>query len=211
MTRIQKTVFILVAIIALVLGLTVNKVFNSSNQGDPAALLDAGIVLLPQSRSLPALSLTNQDGQAVAVDQLKGKWSLLFFGYTFCPDICPTTLAQLRELNTLLPEAARNNLQVILVSVDPNRDTPAQLKTYLGYYDAGFQGLTGEQASIQKLANGVSIPFIPADTSKENYTVDHSGNLVIVGPDGRQRGFIRAPLNNQKLKAQLPAMLVPDA
>lgn len=113
--------------------------------------------------------------------------------------------------NTLLPEAARNNLQVILVSVDPNRDTPAQLKTYLGYYDAGFQGLTGEQASIQKLANGVSIPFIPADTSKENYTVDHSGNLVIVGPDGRQRGFIRAPLNNQKLKAQLPALLVPDA
>ncbi|MBH2037811.1 MAG: SCO family protein, partial [Pseudomonadales bacterium] len=89
MTRIQKTVFILVAIIALVLGLTVNKVFNSSNQGDPAALLDAGIVLLPQSRSLPALSLINQDGQAVAVDQLKGKWSLLFFGYTFCPDICP--------------------------------------------------------------------------------------------------------------------------
>ncbi|MBH2036379.1 MAG: SCO family protein, partial [Pseudomonadales bacterium] len=137
--------------------------------------------------------------------------SLLFFGYTFCPDICPTTLAQLRELNTLLPEAARNSLQVILVSVDPNRDTPAQLKTYLGYYDAGFQGLTGEQARIQKLANGVSIPFIPADTSKENYTVDHSGNLVIVGPDGRQRGFIRAPLNNQKLKAQLPALLVPDA
>ena len=71
MTRIQKTVFILVAIIALVLGLTVNKVFNSSSQGDPAALLDAGIVLLPQSRSLPALSLTNQDGQPVAVDQLK--------------------------------------------------------------------------------------------------------------------------------------------
>ena len=111
----------------------------------------------------------------------------------------------------MLPEAARNNLQVILVSVDPNRDTPAQLKTYLNYFDAGFQGLTGEQASIQKLANGVSIPFIPADTSKENYTVDHSGNLVIVGPDGRQRGFIRAPLNNQKLKAQLPALLVPDA
>ena len=67
MTRIQKTVFILVAIIALILGLTVNKVFNGSNQVDPAALLDAGIVLLPQSRSLPALSLTNQDGQAVAV------------------------------------------------------------------------------------------------------------------------------------------------
>lgn len=211
MTRTHKTVLILVAVVALVLGLTVGKVLNAPQQQDPAALLDAGIVLLPQSRALPALSLLDEQGEAQALDRLTGRWTLLFFGYTFCPDICPTTLAQLRELNTLLPEAARNNLQVILVSVDPNRDTPAQLKTYLGYYDAGFQGLTGEQASIQKLANGVSIPFIPADTSKENYTVDHSGNLVIVGPDGRQRGFIRAPLNNQKLKAQLPALLVPDA
>lgn len=207
MTRIQKTVFVLVAVIALILGLTVNKVLNASRHGDPAALLDAGIVLLPQSRSLPALSLTNQDGQAVAVDQLKGKWSLLFFGYTFCPDICPTTLAQLRELQTLLPEAARHNLQVIFVTVDPHRDTPAQLKQYLGYFDAGLQGLTGDQASIQQFANAVSIPFIPADTSKENYTVDHSGNLVIIGPDGSQRGFIRAPLNNQKLKEQLPGLL----
>ncbi|MDO8697023.1 MAG: SCO family protein, partial [Pseudomonas sp.] len=137
----------------------------------------------------------------------KGKWSFLFFGYTFCPDICPTTLAQLRELKTLLPEEARNQLQIIFVSVDPHRDTPAQIKQYLSYFDPGFQGLTGEEATLQKFANAVSIPFIPADTSKENYTVDHSGNLVILGPDGRQQGFIRAPLNNQKLKDQLPGLL----
>lgn len=207
MTRMQTTVFILVAAVALVLGLTVNKVLNNSGRADPAVLLDAGIVLLPQSRGLPSLSLTNQDGQAVEVDQLKGKWSFLFFGYTFCPDICPTTLAQLRELKTLLPEAARNNLQIIFVSVDPKRDTPQQIKQYISYFDAGFQGLTGDEATLQKFANAVSIPFIPADTSKENYTVDHSANLVILGPDGRQHGFIRAPLNNQKLKEQLPGLL----
>jgi protein SCO1/2 len=207
MTRIQTTVFILVAVVALVLGLTVNKVLTNSGRADPAVLLDAGIVLLPQNRSLPALSLTNQDGQAVAVDQLKGKWSLLFFGYTFCPDICPTTLAQLRELKTLLPEDARNQLQIIFVSVDPHRDTPEQVKQYLSYFDADFQGLTGDETTLQKFANAVSIPFIPADTSKENYSVDHSANLVILGPDGRQHGFIRAPLNNQKLKEQLPGLL----
>ena len=210
MTRIQKTVFILVAIIALVLGLTVNKVFNSSSQGDPAALLDAGIVLLPQSRSLPGLALTDQDGQPVQLDQLKDKWSLLFFGYTFCPDICPATLAQLRQLQGMLPAEAKDKLRVVLVTVDPHRDTPEQLKKYLGFFDAGFQGLTGAQADIQKLASAVSIPFIPADTSKENYTVDHSGNLVIIGPDGSQRGFIRAPLNNDKLAAQLPQLLLSD-
>lgn len=207
MTRTQITVFVLVAIVALVLGLTVNKVLTSKGQGDPTVLLDAGIVLLPQSRSLPELSLTNQDGQTVAVDQLKDQWSLLFFGYTFCPDICPATLAQLRQLQGQLPPETLAKLRIVLVTVDPNRDTPEQLKKYLDYFDAGFIGLTGEQATLQKLANGVSIPYIPADISKENYTVDHSGNLVIIGPDGKQRGFIRAPINNAKLAAQLPGLL----
>ena len=210
MTRTHTTVFVLVAIVALVLGLTVNKVLSSKSQGDPAALLDAGIVLLPQNRSLPALSLIDQDGKEVAVDQLKGEWSLLFFGYTFCPDICPATLAQLRQLQGMLPAEAKDKLRVVLVTVDPHRDTPEQLKKYLGFFDAGFQGLTGAQADIQKLASAVSISFIPADTSKENYTVDHSVNLVIIGPDGSQRGFIRAPLNNDKLAAQLPQLLLSD-
>ncbi|MBS7662793.1 SCO family protein [Pseudomonas lalucatii] len=209
MTRTQKTVFILVAVVALVLGLTVNKVLTSQGQADPTALLDAGIVLLPQSRDLPELSLVDQDGQAFRVDQLEEQWSLLFFGYTFCPDICPATLAELRQLRTLLPAEARANLRVVLVSVDPQRDTPEQLKKYLGYFDAEFIGLTGEPEAIQKLANAVSIPYIPADTSEENYTVNHSGNLVIIGPDGTQRGFIRAPLKNAKLAAQLPALLKP--
>ena len=124
MTRIQKTVFILVALIALVVGLTVSKVLNSQRQLDPTQLLDAGIVLLPQSRPVPALSLTDQDGEAVQLDALKGQWTLLFFGYTFCPDICPTTLAELRQLNGMLPEMVRGQLRTILVSVDPTATRP---------------------------------------------------------------------------------------
>ncbi|WP_375740823.1 SCO family protein [Pseudomonas boanensis] len=209
MTRIQKTVFVLVALVAVVLGLTVHKVLNNQRQTDPTKLLDAGIVLLPQSRSLPALSMTDQNGATVAVDQFKDKWSLVFFGYTFCPDICPTTLAQMRELKGLLPPEARNNVRFIFVSVDPHRDTPQQIKQYLGYFDPEFVGITADVSTLQKFANAVSIPFIPADTSKENYTVDHSGNLVVLGPDGTQRGFIRSPLNNQKLKEQLPGLVAP--
>jgi len=207
MSRIQTTVFILVALIALVIGLTVYRVLDSEPQADPTRMLDAGIILLPQSRTVPALSLINQEGEAVQVDELKGKWTLLFFGYTFCPDICPATLAELRQLRNELPETVRERMQPVLVSVDPQRDTPEQLKQYLGFFGAGFIGLTGPLEDIQTLANGVGIPFIPGDTSRENYTVDHSGNLVLIGPDGRQRGFIRAPLKVQKLKEQLPGLL----
>ncbi|WP_409278975.1 SCO family protein [Pseudomonas defluvii] len=210
MTRTQKTVFILVALIAIVLGLTINKVITTKGQANPAELIDAGIILLPQSRSVPALEMTDQNGQPVTMDQLKGKWSLLFFGYTFCPDVCPTTLAQLRQVKSELPKEAAERLQVVLVSVDPNRDTPTQLKQYLGYFDKEFRGVTGSLEATQKLANALSIPFIPADTSKPNYTVDHSGNLALLGPDGKQRGFIRAPFNNQKLIVQLPGLVKRD-
>lgn len=207
MTRIQKTVFVLVAIIALILGLTVHRVLSGKSTVDQTALLDAGIILLPQSRNLPDLTMTNQDGQPMQIKDLKDKWTLLFFGYTYCPDICPTTLAQLRQIKSELPKETLSKLRVVLISVDPERDTPQQLKQYLGYFDKDFVGLTAAVPNIQKLANGVSIPFIPADTSKPGYTVDHSGNLALLGPDGTQRGFIRAPFNTQKLLTQLPGLV----
>ncbi|MBO4970817.1 MAG: SCO family protein, partial [Pseudomonas sp.] len=124
MTKIQKTVFILVALVALVMGLTFNKMMSGKNQGDNTSLIDAGIILLPQSRQLPDVTMTNQDGQPVVMNALKDKWSMLFFGYTFCPDICPTTLAQLRQIKSELPKEVQDKLQIVLVSVDPHRDTP---------------------------------------------------------------------------------------
>jgi len=208
MTRVQKTVFILIAIVAVILGLTVNQVLSNRGQGDPTAMIDAGIILLPTSRNVPDVKMTNQDGKTVSIDELKGKWTMLFFGYTFCPDICPTTLAQLRQIRSELPKEVLGKLQIVLVSVDPNRDTPQQLKQYLGYFDPSFVGLTAPVEVIEKLANAMSIPFIPADTSKPNYTVDHSGNMALLGPDGTQRGFIRSPLNDKKMVEQLPGLLV---
>jgi len=210
MTRIQKTVFILVALVALVIGLTVYKVLNTEQRLDTAELLDAGIVMLPQERDVPDLTLTNQNGEPVSMAQLEGQWNLLFFGYTFCPDICPATLAELRQLRGKLPADVNQRLQPILVSVDPERDTPEQLKKYLDYFGSGFIGLTGPLDDIQELANAVGVPFIPADTSKDNYTVDHGGNLALIGPDGRLRGFIRSPLRTEKLAEQLPAVIGQD-
>ena len=210
MTRIQKTVFFLVALVALVIGLTVYKVLNTERQLDTAELLDAGIVMLPQGRDMPDVTLTNQDGEAVSMEQLEGRWNLLFFGYTFCPDICPATLAELRQLRGKLPEEVNQRLQPILVSVDPERDTPEQLKKYLDYFGAGFIGLTGPLDDIQTLANAAGVPFIPGDTSKKDYTVDHGANLALIGPDGRLRGFIRAPMRTEKLAEQLSAVLLSE-
>lgn len=207
MTSTQKTVFTLLACVALVVGLTVSKVLSSRGSGNQAELLDAGVVLLQQDRQMPAVELVDQDGQPRQLNALTGKWSLVFFGYTFCPDICPTTLADLRLIKRQLSDDVREQLQVVLISVDPQRDTPAQLKQYLGYFDPQFIGLTGSPEAIQAAANAMGVPYVPGDTSKENYTVDHGGNLALIDPSGVQRGFIRAPLRSQQLAALLPGVI----
>lgn len=187
MTRTHKTVLILVAVVALVLGLTVGKVLNAPQQQDPAALLDAGIVLLPQSRALPALSLLDEQGEAQALDRLTGRWTLLFFGYTFCPDICPTTLVEMAEILKLLGDDA-DRLQGIFVSVDPERDTPAALATYTRFFDPRIVGLTGSPALIQGVARNFKVRYakVARDAGDPKlYAVDHSAGLYLLGPDSR--------------------------
>lgn len=206
MTRTHILVSALIAIAVIVLGLALSNALNKGPH-DPAALLDANIILLPQSRAIPDITLTNQDGQPQALSSLKGKWTLLFFGYTFCPDICPTTMAQLKQINEQLPQETRERMQVVLVTVDPHRDTPERLKQYVGFFSPDFLAMTGDMKDIQTLSNATGIPFIPGDTRQEHYTVDHSGNLAIIDPKGRQLGFIRAPFETGKLVEHLPGLL----
>ncbi|MDD2224387.1 MAG: SCO family protein [Pseudomonas sp.] len=199
----------LIAIVfAVLIGLLAGNYLNTDNDA-AQAIREAGIIVLPTSRELPALQLTRTDGALQDTQKLTGQWSLVFFGYTFCPDICPTTLAELRQLKKLLPQEAKDNLQILMVSVDPFRDSTEQLKLYLQYFDPEFLGLTGELTDVQILSNALSIPFIPGDTSKPRYTVDHSGNLAIISPDGRQHGFLRAPLDIAKIAEQLPKVMAP--
>lgn len=198
------------AVIVIAAAAFLPRLLEQRQLADDPALLGAGIILLQQGRAMPQLQMLDQNEQPVQLDELKGQWSVLFFGYTFCPDICPTTLAQLRNIHAKLASASAQRLQVYLVSVDPARDTPARLKEYLGYFDKSFKGLSGPPATLAKFSDAVSIPYVPANTSKPNYTVQHSGNLALVGPDGRLRGFIRAPFDSQKLQDALPGLLRRD-
>ncbi|WP_313054920.1 SCO family protein [Pseudomonas lopnurensis] len=175
---------------------------------DREALLDeANLLLLPRERALPSIELIDQNGQPFNTDALRGRWHILFFGFTACPDICPTTLSDMRRLFGRLPAETREQLQLVLVSADPARDTPQQLKTYLDYYRAGFGGLTGEMQQLQRLSKALGLPFVPARETQGNYSVSHSGNLALVAPDGTLRGHIRAPLNLEGLQQALPQVI----
>ena len=175
---------------------------------DRDALLDeANVLLLPRERVIPPLTLIDQDGQPFDTRSLQGRWHILFFGFTACPDICPTTLSDMRRLFGQLPSDTRGRLQLVLITADPERDTPQQLKTYLDYYRAGFSGLTGKMEQLQQLSRALGLPFVPANETQGDYSVSHSGNLALVGPDGTLRGHIRAPLMLDGLQRALPRIV----
>lgn len=175
---------------------------------DRDVLLDqANILLLPRERAIPPLELVDQDGQRFDTRSLQGRWHILFFGFTACPDICPTTLSDMRRLFSQLPKETRDQLQLVLITADPARDTPQQLKTYLDYYRGGFNGLTGDMEQLQRLSRALVLPFVPASETQGDYSVSHSGNLALVGPDGTLRGHIRAPLQLEGLRRMLPQIV----
>jgi protein SCO1 len=133
--------------------------------------------------------LVDTAGRPVDQNLLKGKWSLVFFGYTFCPDFCPTTLTMLgRAMDQLGPDKAAK-AQVVFISVDPDRDTPAQLKTYLSspVFPKNTVGLTGTPAQIAQVAKAYYAIY-QKDGTGPNYTVDHSTVIYLMDPSGR---FVR--------------------
>lgn len=197
----------LVALQLAIVLLLFNLWWSSKGDAGAQAMRDAGIVMLAEPRALPVSGLAYTAGGSWPQSTVPGRWQLVFFGYTYCPDICPTTLAELRQIYQRLPDRVRERLQVVMVTVDPHRDTLEQLRAYLDFFDRDFAGITGDLADIQMLSQALSIPFIPGDTEKPGYTVDHSGNLAIIGPDGRQAGFIRAPLQIDALIEQLPLLM----
>jgi protein SCO1/2 len=151
--------------------------------------------LFPTPRAVPEFALVDQDGRPFRRSDLAGRWSLLFFGFTHCPDVCPSTLATLaaarRELADL-PEPLRP--RVVLVTVDPERDTAEALKTYVAFFDPSFTGVTGEAAAISTLTAqlGVAVRQGPRDEDG-NYTVDHTAAVFLVDPDGALAGIFSTP------------------
>ena len=136
---------------------------------------------LPQPLDAPTFALTSHLGKPISSRDFPERFLAVFFGYTFCPDVCPMTLTNLTEAFRLLGEDGER-VQVLLVSVDPARDTPEQLARYLSNFHPSFLGLTGTEGQIRHVADGFGAYF-QANGEGERYTVDHTARIFIVSPD----------------------------
>lgn len=139
-------------------------------------------------------NLVDQDGHPVDQTMLDGKWSLVFFGFTWCPDYCPTTLAALKATQERLGDRA-DNLQIVFISVDPERDSPSVLKDYLSSdgFPEGVIGLTGTPAQIRAAADAYRAYYQKVGEG-EGYTMDHSLTVYLMGPDGQFRSALAGDL-----------------
>ena len=152
-----------------------------------------------QAMGQPAIGgpfqLTDQDGKPVDQTVLNGKWSAVFFGYTFCPDVCPTTLTTLGQAQTMLGPQAKD-LQVVFITVDPARDTSAQLKSYLSspVFPKGTKGLTGAPAQVDQAAKAYKV-FYQKEGKGTDYVMDHTSLIYLMNRQGK---FDRVLANDLK-------------
>lgn len=195
---VNKTVLLLVVAMAIILGLFLNRLYTPVPMSD-AHLYTLGAKVFDPPRRFEQPPLIDQHGNVFDYGRLQNKWSLVFFGFTYCPDICPTTLAQLRTVVTKLDPEVKANTQVILVSVDPARDTPEKLKEYISYFSDDFIGLTGEFLNLQKFASQLLAAFQIVPGGGENYSVDHSAQIMLINPKGDFHGFLKPPFTPSKI------------
>lgn len=197
------------ALLMAMLGFAAALWWRQSEQAAPVTLA-TGTMIEPR-RELPDFSLLNLHGAAFTRESLRGHWSLLFFGYTNCPDVCPTTLSTLATLTKNLEQAhAKVIPQVVFVSVDARRDTPAVLARYVPYFHPGFDGVTAPtQAGIEDFARRLGVAVMIGEEHEGTYSVDHSAAIFVIAPDARLAAILTGPHTVAALGADLARILEP--
>ena len=179
----NKILYIIVAIAALAAGLLgFNKSFNLAQPEHS--------LYYQQTRELKPFELTDHQGKAFTNNELRGKWSWVFFGYTSCPDVCPVTLQELNFIYDDLKAIADN--QVLLVSVDPQRDSQEKLAKYIAYFNPEFKALRADHGVLFPFARNMGLMYAITehdhegdDGKADSYLVDHSASIVLINPEGK--------------------------
>lgn len=209
----NRMLFGLVVVGALVAGIGLNIVLRDDDTDvvnvEQSAVPDIGGLVLREPRKLPPFELVDMNGDIFRESGFIGDWSFLYFGFTYCPDICPTSLVEMEKLKQRIGESHPDlTPQFYLVSVDPVRDTPERLREYVGFFDPDFRGLTGELSEIDKFADAAAVVYqLPSDAQAGgDYEVGHSSTIVVIDPAGDVRAILTPPLRAKNLARDFSAI-----
>jgi protein SCO1/2 len=190
---------IAIALLAALFGLWTRHNVAPADNSAPLTLNNGTV--LPQPRLISEFTLTDMNGQPFTRDRLHGHWNLIFFGFTRCPELCPTTLSTLNQMYQQLQSDHQEPLpKVYFISVDPERDTPQQIKQYVTGFNPNFFGATGTSEQLQQMTQEFSVMYAKVmqqnngtQNSENNYTIDHSGTLLLVDPNGQLLAIFSTP------------------
>ncbi len=198
----RQALIVFAGVVALILGLIAAAMLSS-----PKNIAIGSGTLLKTPRPLPEFSLIDQDAQPFTRESLLGHWTLIFPGFTYCPDICPTTLGVLKAVEAQLGRDA-SSLKIALFSIDPERDTPETLKRYVQYFSPNFIGVTTHEPQLKQMAQTLGVAYlkVPGDTP-ESYTMDHSAALVLIDPQAHIAGYFTPPHQVEALVRDLGTVL----
>lgn len=162
----------------------------------------------PAARQIPAFSLIDHNNVPFTNSTLQDNWSFLFFGYTHCPDVCPTTLSVLNSVAQRLQDST-DNTRFIFVSVDPERDTPETLARFVSYFNGEFVGVTGSTAALEQFTRDLGIMYLKVQPEGEStgYLMDHTASVLLFDPDGRYHAVFSPPLSAEKITADFQRIL----
>lgn len=195
MTRTSSWIALgLAAVVAALAGFWLARQLDS-----PDPQLTSG-TWLPEPRSLPEFQLVDHTGAPFTRDSLRGHPTLVFFGFTHCPDVCPATLAKLAQVKQA---AALPELRVLLVSVDPERDTPQALAAYVGAFDREFTGVTGDPQAVAQLTKSFGVATARTELPGGSYTVDHSAAVFLLDAQGRMVAVFTPPFEVARMAEDL--------
>lgn len=151
-----------------------------------------------------AFTLTRSDGETVTADNYQGQIRLLFFGFTNCPDVCPTTMARLSQAIKAMPDELQDEVTPLFVSVDPQRDTPEKLGDYVSFFNDRTVGLTGDEAALRDLAKRYRTTFgYDEPDDRGNYNVSHSSAVYVFDGQGEARLLLRPDLSAEQITQDL--------
>lgn len=209
----RHTVTVALAVAALVAGMLISRSVDDERIGAAgAAATSQSVRVLEAPRILPDVQLRDATDSAWTPANLAGRWTLVFFGFTSCPDVCPDTLYKLSGAVGQLPEDLRPT--VLMVSVDPMRDTPEDLGRYVKWFNPAFEGVVGTNADIARLqtfANAMGAAFTYTPTEDGAYTVDHSAAVFLTNPDGHLAAIFSTPHEPARMAEDLRRILGADA
>ncbi|WP_419420308.1 SCO family protein [Legionella sp. D16C41] len=183
------------AFIALLAGITVSNVIHQEKKVDPNQFHGT---LLQKPREIQQFSLVGVDNQPFNNKSLQGKWTMVFFGFTNCGYLCPTTMGELAKMYRILEQDKVKPLpQVVMVSIDPNRDTLEKLKNYVVQFDTHFYGARGDEAIVKRMTREMGVAYskvaLANTKDSENYDMQHSGAVMLFNPKGELSAFFTTP------------------